>query len=81
MTYVTGIALDGVPIYTGSSLTWNGDPFYPTNWEDLDPTPEMLQVDTCLGRTEPDGVYHYRAASPCVLTHGPGQGSDCTNCY
>jgi len=33
ITQLTGVALDGVPLYTGSTLQYGVDAFYPTNFQ------------------------------------------------
>ena len=41
----------------------------------------MDKVDSCLGRTDNDGTYYYRTASPCLQTaYSPAVGGECSQC-
>ena len=79
ITQLTGVALDGVPLYSGSSFQYDSDAYYPTNWGLIfQPEPEIL--DSCLGSTEKDGTYKYRVISPCVYKPNNATGSTCQTC-
>ena len=80
MTLASTIALDGVPIYSGTSMTLGVDPYYPTKYK-ADSIPNVEKVDSCLGRTDSDGTYYYRTGSPCLqATYSPAVGSECSQC-
>lgn len=74
------ISLDGVLMYSGTSQTTGVDPFFPTNYSKGTST-SVDSVDSCLGRTDYDGTYYYRTASPCLSkSMQPVVGSSCAQC-
>lgn len=72
---MTTMALDGVPVYSGLNEETNSDVFYPS-------AGDPIQVDSCLGNTDTNGLYRYRYASPCLqpgFSVG-GTGTICERC-
>lgn len=73
MDTVVGVALNGVLIMSSSSGFH--DPYNPKTWTLTSPTPSSLKtapataesVDSCLGRTNSAGNYHYKMLTPCIL--------------
>lgn len=62
---IVGIALNGVPIYTGVAEN-QYDPFYPKAYGGL-LNPEPLDIDACLGNADLSSFYKYYSMSPCIL--------------
>jgi len=74
MTYVAGVALNGVLIMSSSSGFH--DPYFPNTWTYLSASksaPTADDPDSCMGRITSAsgsitvGSYHYKMLTPCIL--------------
>ena len=62
---IVGIALNGVPIYAGTSeLSY--DAFFPKSYGKFT-NPKRIETDICLGSAEYGGYYKYYGFSPCIF--------------
>lgn len=64
---IVGIALNGVPIYTGTSEL-KYDAFYPKGYS-LYKNPKIVNADLCMGAVSTAGFYKYYAYSPCIFNY------------
>ena len=62
---IVGVALNGVPIYTGTSEL-RYDAFNPKGYG-IYKNPKPINVDICLGSLSNSGFYKYYSYSPCML--------------
>eukprot|EP00347_Sterkiella_histriomuscorum_P024256 403331763 len=62
---VVGIALNGVPLFQGTSEL-QYDSLYPKSYG-LYRFPKVVDVDICLGSSQYSSFYHYYSYSPCIL--------------
>eukprot|EP00347_Sterkiella_histriomuscorum_P018009 403347133 len=62
---IVGIAINGVPIYTGSS-EYDNDAFFPASYG-VNSVPPSLEIDTCLGSIGSSKYYHYYSFSNCIF--------------
>ena len=62
---IVGIALNGVPIYSGTSEL-GYDAFYPKSYGKF-VNPKRVETDLCLGSTEYSDFYKYYGFSPCIF--------------
>ena len=63
---IVGIALNGVPIYSGTSEL-GFDAFFPKSYSGRFSTPKRVETDLCLGSAEYGGYYKYYGFSPCIF--------------
>ncbi len=65
LDHVVGIALNGVPIFSGTSEL-GFDAYAPQSYKGL--SPKSIPADLCLGNNDYTTFYHYYSNSPCILT-------------
>jgi hypothetical protein len=75
---VVGVALNGVPFFTGTSEI-GSDAYFPKStdlyyYAAIDP-------DSCLGSSDYDSYYHYYSYSPCILFSKAKNVSSGSMCY
>ncbi|CDW88993.1 UNKNOWN [Stylonychia lemnae] len=62
---IVGIALNGVPIHSGTS-EFGVDAFFPVAYRGRN-KPNEIDFDQCLGNGELSNGYHYYSLSPCMI--------------
>ena len=62
---IVGIALNGVPIYSGTSEL-GFDAFFPKSYGKF-VNPKRIETDLCLGSAEYGNFYKYYGFSPCIF--------------
>lgn len=62
---VVGIALNGVPIVSGTSEL-GFDALYPKAYGE-NTQPRGIDLDLCLGTADYSRFYHYYSFSPCIM--------------
>lgn len=77
MNSIVGIALNGVPFYTGTS-EFGADAYYPKSLTTGFVRP--IDPDACLGNSDYSDYYHYYSFSPCILTSTPKSASIASQC-
>ncbi|CAF2353352.1 unnamed protein product [Rotaria sp. Silwood2] len=69
---LAAVSIDGVPILNVNSAN-NTDPFYPPG------NISVEIVDTCLGQSNQQNMYHYHIGTACALTKPNGSIAQCAN--
>ena len=75
---IVGVALNGVPFYTGTSV-FGYDAFFPQAYGGRQ-NPRRMEVDHCLGNIDSTGYYKYFSFSPCIFETQTAQIKTATMC-
>jgi hypothetical protein len=66
LTSIVGIAFSGVAFYQGLN-SYNVDPIYPAVYGMVtNITSAIEKLDTCMGHTPLNNIYHYHIAPTCL---------------